>query len=57
MLAAWEACFEHDPASEEAAGALVRAYFAHGHRDLAVRAYERCRAALGELGLGIIPVA
>ena len=33
VLAAWEACFEHDPASEEAAGALVGAYFAHGHRD------------------------
>jgi DNA-binding SARP family transcriptional activator len=55
VLAAWEACFEHDPAAEEAAGALVRAYFAAGHRDLAVRAYERCRAALGELGVGISP--
>jgi len=55
VLAAWEACFEHDPASEEAAGALVRAYFAHGHRDLAVRAYERCRAALAELGLAVSP--
>ena len=55
VLAAWEACFEHDPASEEAAGALVAAYFAQGHRDLAVRAYERCRAALEELGLGLSP--
>jgi DNA-binding SARP family transcriptional activator len=55
VLAAWEACFEHDPAAEEAAGALVQAYFAVGHRDLAVRAYERCRAALGELGVGISP--
>jgi DNA-binding SARP family transcriptional activator/tetratricopeptide (TPR) repeat protein len=55
VLAAWEACFEHDPASEEAAGALVQAHFAAGHRDLAVRAYERCRAALGELGVGISP--
>jgi len=55
VLAAWAACFEHDPASEEAAGALVQAYFAAGHRDLAVRAYERCRAALGELGVGISP--
>ena len=55
VLAAWEACFEHDPASEEAAGALVVAYLARGHRDLAVRVYERCRAALGELGLGLSP--
>jgi len=55
VLAAWAACFERDPASEEAAGALVQAYFAAGHRDLAARAYERCRAALGELGVGISP--
>ena len=55
VLAAFQACFEHDPASEEAAGALVRAYFADGHRELAVRAYERCRAALADLGLGLSP--
>ena len=55
VLAAFQACFEHDPASEEVAGALVTAYFAHGHRELAVRAYERCRAALEELGLGPSP--
>ena len=55
QLAAWAACAEHDPASEEAAAALVRGYFAEGHRELAVRAYERCRAALGELGLGLSP--
>ena len=55
MLAAWAACAEHDPASEEAAAALVRGYFAAGQRELAVRAYERCRAALGELGLGLSP--
>ena len=55
VLAAWAACFEHDPAAEEAAGALIAAYFAHGHRDLAVRAFERCRAALAELGLGLSP--
>jgi len=55
VLAAFQACFEHDPVSEEAAGALVRAYFAHGHPELAVRAYERCRTALAELGLGPSP--
>src|SRR6266699_1656343 len=55
VLAAWAACAEHDPASEEAAAALVRGYFVEGHRELAVRAYERCRAALGDLGLGLSP--
>src|SRR5712671_6368595 len=55
VLAAWAACAEHDPASEEAAAALVRGYFAAGHRELAVRACERCRAALRELGLGLSP--
>src|SRR5690349_2678682 len=55
QLAAWAACAEHDPASEEAAAALVRGYFAEGYRELAVRAYERCRAALGDLGLGLSP--
>ena len=55
VLAAWAACAEHDPAAEEAAAALVRGYFAEGYRELAVRAYERCRTALGELGLGLSP--
>ena len=55
VLAAWAACAEHDPASEEAAAALIRGYFAAGQRELAVRAYERCHAALGELGLGLSP--
>ncbi|MBV9449291.1 MAG: AAA family ATPase [Streptosporangiaceae bacterium] len=52
---AWEACFEHDPANEEAAGALVRIYFATDRRQLAARTYERCSAALRELGLRISP--
>src|SRR6478752_1965730 len=55
VLAAWAACAEHDPASEEAAAALIRGYFAAGQRELAARAYERCRTALGELGLGLSP--
>jgi DNA-binding SARP family transcriptional activator len=55
VTGAWEACFSRDPASEEAAGALVRAYFADGRRELAVRVYERCRAALEELGVGVSP--
>ena len=33
----------------------MRAYFAQGRRELAVRSYERCPAALDELGLGISP--
>jgi LuxR family transcriptional regulator, maltose regulon positive regulatory protein len=57
VVRAWESCFEHDPACEEAAGALVRAYFAPGRRELAARVYERCGAALDELGLKIdVPV-
>jgi DNA-binding SARP family transcriptional activator/tetratricopeptide (TPR) repeat protein len=52
---AWEECFEYDPACEEAAGALIRGYAGDGRRDLAVRVYERCSAALGELGLRIPP--
>jgi class 3 adenylate cyclase len=54
-LAAWLAVFEHDPASEEAAGALMRGYLAQGRRELAVRVYERCAAALAELALRTSP--
>ena len=53
---AWESCFQHDPASEEAAAALVRAYSAQGRRELAVRVYERCAATLDELGLRVSPL-
>ena len=45
----------HDPACEEAAAALMQAYSAQGLRHLVVRTYERCRAALEELGLRISP--
>jgi class 3 adenylate cyclase/two-component SAPR family response regulator len=55
VLQAWEACFEHDAACEEAAAALAHAYLSQGRRELAVRVYERCAAALDELGLGISP--
>ncbi len=55
VLAAWMSCLEHDPACEEAAGALVRAYLAQGRPELAARVFERCRAALEELGLRISP--
>ena len=51
LLEAWEACLEHDPTCEEAAAALVRTYEAQGLRSLALRAYERCRHGLEELGL------
>ena len=53
VVAAWEACFQHDPACEEAAAVLVRAYFAQQRPELAVHTYERCNAALEELGLRI----
>jgi class 3 adenylate cyclase len=51
VVEAWENCLSHDPASEEAASALVRVYTAAGQLGLASGAYERCRAALEELGL------
>ena len=55
VLAAWQSCLEHDPASEEAAGALIRAYLAQGRPELAARVFERCRVALEQLGLRISP--
>lgn len=51
VIEAWEDCLAHDAACEEAASALMRAYAAQGRRHLVVRTYDRCRAALGELGL------
>jgi class 3 adenylate cyclase/DNA-binding SARP family transcriptional activator/tetratricopeptide (TPR) repeat protein len=51
VVEAWESCMRHDPACEEAAAALLRAYSAQGQRQLVVRTYELCRAALDELGL------
>ena len=51
VVEAWGSCLLHDPACEEAAGALIRAYSAHGQHQLVVRTYELCRAALDELGL------
>ncbi len=55
VLAAWRSCLDHDPACEEAAGALIRAYLAQGRPELAARVFERCRAALEQLGLRISP--
>ncbi len=51
VIEAWEAVFSHDPASEEAATALMGAYASQGQRQLAVRTYDRCRAGLEDLGL------
>ena len=50
VIEAWESCLLHDPACEEAAAALIRAYSAHGQHQLVVRTYELCRLALEELG-------
>ena len=55
VLTAWESCLDHDPACEEAAGALIRAYLAQGRPELAARVFERCREALSQLGLRIPP--
>lgn len=51
VLAAWESCLAHEPSSEEAATALVRAYTARSNWQAAHRTYEMCRRALAELGL------
>jgi adenylate cyclase len=55
VMAAWQSCLDHDPACEEAAGALIRGHVAQGRPDLAARVFERCRAALEDLGLRISP--
>jgi adenylate cyclase len=55
VTAAWLACLDHDPACEEAAGALIRGYLAEGRPEQAARVFERCRAALEQLGLRISP--
>ncbi|HXC83674.1 MAG TPA: AAA family ATPase [Trebonia sp.] len=55
VTAAWQSCLEHDAACEEAAGALIRGYVARGRPELAARVFERCRAALEDLGLRISP--
>jgi len=55
VTAAWLSCFDNDPAGEEAAGALIRGYLAGGLPEQAARVFERCRAALEELGLRISP--
>ena len=50
VLEAWESCLSHDLACEEAAAALMRLFTAQGARPEAVRTYERCQAALAQLG-------
>jgi DNA-binding SARP family transcriptional activator len=55
VAAAWRSCLDHDPACEEAAAALIRGYVAKGRPEQAARIFERCRAALEELGLRISP--
>ena len=55
VAAAWLDCFDHDPASEEAAGALICLYATEGRPEQAARVFERCRTALEELGLRISP--
>ncbi len=55
VIEAWEECLAHDPTSEEAASALMRVHAARGHRQVALQAYDRCRAALEDLGLRVSP--
>ncbi|HUY60280.1 MAG TPA: AAA family ATPase, partial [Candidatus Dormibacteraeota bacterium] len=46
VVEAWRACLAVDPTEEEAAAGLMFAYLAQGQRDLAIRTFHRCRAAL-----------
>ena len=55
VIQAWDDCLAHDPTSEEAASALMRAYGAQRRHALVEATYERCRTALEELGLRISP--
>jgi class 3 adenylate cyclase/tetratricopeptide (TPR) repeat protein len=55
VVEAWETCFRTDPTSEEAATALVRAYWASGRHAMATSTYRRCCEALEELGLPVSP--
>ena len=55
VAAAWQSCLDHDPACEEAAGALARIYVAQRRPEQAARVLQRCRAALEELGLRLSP--
>ncbi len=55
VASAWENCLSHDPASEEAASALMHIYAASGRQALVATTYERARAALEELGLRASP--
>ena len=51
VIEAWESYAANDPASEEAAVALMSAYAAQGQRHRVARAYRRCCDGLEELGL------
>jgi class 3 adenylate cyclase/tetratricopeptide (TPR) repeat protein len=52
---AWQACLEADATDEEAAAALMQLYVAQGRRPAAVAVYERCHAALADLGMKTSP--
>ena len=54
VLQAWQRCLEA-PTDEEAAAALMQLYVAQGRRPLAVAVYDRCRAALANLGMKTSP--
>ena len=51
VIEAWESYAGHDPASEEAAVALMNSYAAQGQRRRVAQAYRRCCDGLEELGL------
>ena len=56
LIEAWEDCLANDPACEEAATELIRAYAAQNQQALVERTYRSCRTALDELGVHFSPV-
>ena len=55
VVSAWEGCLAHDPTCEEAASALMRLYRSQRRHALVESTYNRCHAALDELGLRTSP--
>jgi class 3 adenylate cyclase/tetratricopeptide (TPR) repeat protein len=55
LVASWEACFNAEPTSQEAATALVQAHLGRGHQTLAGAVFRRCRESLEALGLPVSP--
>ena len=54
VIGSWEACSKADPASQEAATALVQAHLARGHQALAGAVFRRRCESLEGLGIRVL---